>query len=240
MIYLVLEDDLLLEYLKFKYNKKHNKYILLKILKFYKDGIVLTKNQIELIRKEISEFDLKDEHISSFVRQGYAIDSTIEDLAKQTRLKVILSKDKNDFPYININGDKIENNFTATFKAEENRNKAKDHLNALLKNANEIMFYDKYINDNFDKFKEFINENIEKTRKKLYCYKLEQKNISIIKGLCKDWTIKSDDPRFEGYRHDRYIIVDGSIEIILTSGLCYLYDIDKDFTYIIRDLKKDQ
>lgn len=36
--------------------------------------------------------------------------------------------------------------------------------------------------------------------------------------------------------HDRYIIVDKKIQIILTSGIDYLMDTSKDFTYIIQKL----
>ncbi|EJH2022155.1 hypothetical protein NCV10_001948, partial [Campylobacter jejuni] len=38
------------------------------------------------------------------------------------------------------------------------------------------------------------------------------------------------------YLHDRYIIVDKKIQIILTSGIDNLMNIKKDFTYIIREL----
>ena len=34
--------------------------------------------------------------------------------------------------------------------------------------------------------------------------------------------------------HDRYLIIDNKIEIILTSGFDYLFDNSKDFTYIVR------
>ena len=36
--------------------------------------------------------------------------------------------------------------------------------------------------------------------------------------------------------HDRYIMIDNNIEIILTSGIDYLFDTSKDFTYIIREI----
>lgn len=38
--------------------------------------------------------------------------------------------------------------------------------------------------------------------------------------------------------HDRYLIIDNKIEIILTSGIDNLIDDSKDFTYIVRRHKQ--
>lgn len=41
--------------------------------------------------------------------------------------------------------------------------------------------------------------------------------------------------------HDRYIIIDDKLEIILSSGVDYLFDTGKDFTYVIRETElRDQ
>lgn len=50
-----------------------------------------------------------------------SFDEPLEKLVKTTLYKIVLSKDKNDFPYINIFDDKIENNLTATFGKNEER-----------------------------------------------------------------------------------------------------------------------
>jgi len=61
-----------------------------------------------------------------------------------------------------------------------------------------------------------------------------------LKKICEDWNIKEnlDGEINNSYNelHDRYIIVDRKIQIILTSGIDYLIDTSKDFTYIIRKL----
>jgi len=39
--------------------------------------------------------------------------------------------------------------------------------------------------------------------------------------------------------HDRYLIIDGKIEIILTSGIDYLFSDDKECTMIVRKVDDD-
>lgn len=39
--------------------------------------------------------------------------------------------------------------------------------------------------------------------------------------------------------HDRYLVIDGEVEIILTSGIDYLFDDEKECTIIVRKLDSD-
>lgn len=56
-MYLVVEDDLFIEYLKFSRNLEYKKDTIKKILRYYKDGFLPTLNQLELAEKEIDGFD---------------------------------------------------------------------------------------------------------------------------------------------------------------------------------------
>lgn len=51
-------------------------------------------------------------------------------------------------------------------------------------------------------------------------------------GFCDLWAL-TKNPRMIS-RHDRYLIVDDKLEIILTSGFDHLNDSSGDFTYIVR------
>ncbi|MFK5970661.1 MAG: hypothetical protein QM487_11155, partial [Candidatus Marithrix sp.] len=62
-----------------------------------------------------------------------------------------------------------------------------------------------------------------------------QKKISELTNRCKGWTVKEDTKCTYDDCHDRYLLIDNQIEIILTSGFDYLFDKDKDFTYIVRN-----
>lgn len=184
---------------------------------------------------------------------------SIESISKSTTYKVILSNDKTktQFPYIYIFDDILENNFTATFHTKDSRNKAIKHLAALLSNANYIFIYDLYIANNWVSFLNFTQQCFPKKQLVILypkeiasnsgCHhikegqKLTQEQCSQIiqiggKLLNKNlWSFKPDNthPNFTNL-HDRYLIVDNKIEIIFTSGIDYLIDDNKDFTYIVR------
>lgn len=221
------EDDLLQEFIKFKHGESVNNDTVEKFLHYYKPEILPTREQLDILGD-----DLKSKLVSS----GYVYGDLSKALSK-TIYKICLSGAKNDFPYVNINGDEIENNLTGTFKSSS-RNKATAHIKALLENAKYIVIYDKYIHDNFDSFKNFTKQCIPKKRLTLECFGLEQEQKTEIKQIYDDYTVKdypanNTSPYQNGF-HDRYILIDGKVEIILTSGIDYLMNNEKDFTYIIR------
>ncbi|EFL6826790.1 hypothetical protein HIY13_000819, partial [Campylobacter coli] len=71
------------------------------------------------------------------------------------------------------------------------------------------------------------------------CIKFKQELIDNLKEISNSWKIEENkDHKNKTYiwLHDRYIIADNKIQIILTSGIDNLMKIEKDFTYIIREL----
>ncbi|EEK2490183.1 hypothetical protein G9056_001795 [Campylobacter jejuni] len=169
----------------------------------------------------------------------------LECLSKNTIYKIILSEKQYNFPYVNIFEDKIENNFTASFIKNEDRKKAKEHLKAIFLNANHLFIYDKFINKNQKQFIKFAEEYFPRKKLNIF-YPIENgmkfpKNLcSNLKNIYKEWlVVENKDAEINekyDYLHDRYIIVDKKIQIILTSGIDNLMNIKKDFTYIIREL----
>ena len=223
------EDNLLKEFIKFKHGKSVNNDIIEKFLHYYKPKILPTREQLDILGD-----DLKSKLVSS----GYIYGDLSEALSK-TIYKICLSGIRNDFPYVNINGDEIENNLTGTFKSSS-RDKATAHIKALLENARYVVIYDKYMRDNFDSFKNFIKQCIPKKRLTLECFGLEQEQKTEIKQICDSYTVKdypanNASPYQNGF-HDRYILIDRKVEIILTSGIDYLMNEESDFTYIIRKI----
>ncbi len=223
------EDDLLQEFIKFKHGKSVNNDIIEKFLHYYKPKILPAREQLDILGD-----DLKSKLVSS----GYIYGDLSEALSK-TIYKICLSGIRNDFPYVNINGDEIENNLTGIFKSSS-RDKATAHIKALLENARYVVIYDKYMRDNFDSFKNFIKQCIPKKRLTLECFGLEQEQKTEIKQICdscavKDYPANSASPYQNGF-HDRYILIDRKVEIILTSGIDYLMNEESDFTYIIRKI----
>jgi len=252
---LALDDELLKEYFAFEHNrvKDYDKTTIIKLFKY------LQPFKMSVRQKEILE--LSDEKIKSLRETGvlkiYKFD-TEDDLIKNTKLKVMLTKDRiggsYPYPYINILDDEVDVSFTATYKGRdeknnkngENRDKAIEHIKALLSDANYINIYDSYLSKiNIHKItkKKTDSWNInKKVLKKI----LPQKEISINIYCHYDWgeTRKSDlliiysnwkivKQKWNFDIHDRYIETDKVI-ILLSSGFINLASTRKDFTYIIK------
>lgn len=171
------------------------------------------------------------------------LEAPLKQLATQTLYKIILSKDKSEFPFVNVFKDKLENSFTATFIKNEERLKAKEHFKALFNEAKSLFIYDKYLLDNHNSFKEFAKECFPEKQLNIFypaSLSFNQNLCTHLKELCKDWQVKQnqDTQINNNYTnlHDRYIIIDKKLQVILTSGIEYLMDESKDFTYIIRTI----
>ncbi|MDM8567468.1 hypothetical protein QUF74_17700, partial [Candidatus Halobeggiatoa sp. HSG11] len=72
----------------------------------------------------------------------------------------------------------------------------------------------------------FFNLNYEQLKKKGI-------QTSELKEKYEDWKIQEDTKRTYDNYHDRYLLIDSQIEIILTSGFDYLFDKNKEFTYVV-------
>lgn len=223
---IVLSDELLKAYYDFKNSKQVDPKIITNLFKYY--SIHLT-NIAQLKRTEIH---VDDSFKKKLLRKGYT-NQTLEELCEKTKYKLILHTERNDYPYININEDRIERNFTATYNKNESREKTIKHIKALCQNAKYIFIYDKHMTDTvIQKI-----SNILPQKKLNIIYKarqLSQEQITNLKKECKDWKILQDSKNTYNDYHDRYLLIDNNIEIILTSGFDYLFDENKDFTYIVR------
>lgn len=237
---MTLEDNLAEELCNFKEKSKDcDIKIIERILHYYKPKI--------LLNKEYMPRYYNDQATLSSILSAHSdicFDDSLEQLTKNTIYKIILSKDKNYFPYVNIIKDTIENNITASFNKSQERDKAKAHLKDMFKGAKSLFIYDNYLCNNQESFEAFAKECFPKKILNIF-YPNEEKiqftqNLcSNLKKICNNWQIKeNEDPIIKQYNglHDRYIIIDRKIQIILTSGIDNLMNIEKDFTYIIREL----
>lgn len=237
---MVLEDKLAEELCNFKKQENYDDKIVECILHYYKPYILLNKQYMQQFYGEEILSSLGAESTNEYLSSNI----TLEELASKTLYKIILSKDKSNFPYINIFNDKIENNLTATFNKSEGRAKAKEHFKTLFCDAKTLFVYDNYLcanRNNQDSFKKFAEECFPKQKLSI-CYPISlpfpQELCTALKEICKEWDIKKEKINKKyNELHDRYIIINSKIQIILTSGIDYLMDTSKDFTYIIRIIK---
>lgn len=234
----VVSDILFSEYHKFRNGGSCNTDMIKRLLHYYKHEIVSNIGQYEKNNVSI-EPNLK----VGLARAGLK-KQTLEDLAENNTIyKIILSTERNDFPYINIMNDdqKLENNFSSSFDISEKRKRAFEHLTAICKHAKKITVYDKYFSNGknnvsvleriFPQKKLDIHYNYDSTKDK----GINDADILALKAVCSDWTFIKDN--YVTGRHDRYLIIDDRLEVILSSGFDHLNDDSGDLTYIIRPVK---
>jgi len=163
---------------------------------------------------------------------------TPEELAGKTRYKILLSADQITYPNVSVQGDHVSSQFVMSFKVGEHRGKAHDWLSALLADASNVTVVDRYLcydqtgalKPNGKKFFELL------PRKPLSIFlsRAEQKTITDIKKICRDWSVKKDTSAAYKNVHDRYLRIDGKMEVVITSGIDYLFDTDKECTLLVR------
>jgi len=236
---LALEDDLISEYIAFQKGKKsgYNKDTIIKLFKYLHLPFKMSVQQK-------NDIGLSDEVAKSLADNGTVkIRNFIDEeaLISATKLKIMLAKDRTcgtyPYPYINILDDETDVSFTATYKSGENRDKATEHIKALLKDANSIKIYDRYLsaNSSWNSNKQVLFDILPQKTIQIDIYCEHNWNISRktdLTTVCIDWTINKENWDFTV--HDRYIETDRVI-ILLSSGIINLSSAStKDFTYIVK------
>ena len=144
-----LEDDLSGLLHAFKHGRQHDARMAEKLLHLYKPPHITNVSQLE--RLGIEEAPLK----SQLAHAGL-ISQTIEDLARKTLYKIILSTHKGHFPYVDIQGDPLQNHYAITCKPGESRTKAIEHLRALLEDAKNVLVCDPHLKTNWETAKKLL------------------------------------------------------------------------------------
>lgn len=245
---IVLCDSLLKLYLDFKNGNSFNtkeKKTLEQLLAYYKPHQT-NKDQYDRIKVQM------DSALEAQLQAAGFNGLNERDLAKKTKLKLILTDAKSAYayPYVNIDGcDSLKMNFTGTFK-QKPRSKCIAHLTALCENARNVTIYDKYLCDPqkinsglLDQVFHLLGNNAKANIEVL----LSPTYFSNHYAAAKAWwtqkkvnypgltaTFNQVDP--SANFHDRYMKISsptGTIEVLLSSGFDYLFQSAKDFTYVV-------
>jgi hypothetical protein len=225
---LVLSDELLSIYFDFKKGKIDNTHLAEKFFSYYHAPYLTNTKQLNNIGVTVDQSVLQQ-----LVSQGY-INQTLDELVKETRYKIILNTEKSNYPYVNINNDVIEKNFSLTFKRGENRDKAIQLITALCVDAKFILIFDHYFCKNWKNTKQLFDDVLPKKPLTLLHDKHLVDKSGEIKKICGQWKIKEDRHHTFTHSHDRYLLIDDKIEIILSSGFDHLFSTDKDLSCLIR------
>lgn len=233
-----MSDELLSQFYAFKGNGHYDQQLVERLLHYYKPVYLTNIAQLERIGH------LMDNTLKINLLKSKLVHQTLEELALKTRFKIILCTDRDDFPFVNIHGDKLENNYSGTFLRSESRNKAISHIKALCSDIKaEIIVYDKYFGcsgqeiekRNIEVLKEILPKR--KLTIRFACGSFSEYQQAELSSTCSFWNL-SEEKLTDS--HDRYLIIDNKMEIVLTSGFQYLTDDRKDFTYLVRKINSHQ
>lgn len=244
----VLEDELFREYHKYMNPEEcvgegdiYNSRVIKELLSYHIKPFLYNKAQAERLNiympREL-EIQLQHKGVNNL---------RLEELAAHTFYQGILSTSKDSFPYVNIrsSSEKIRTVVAGSYYARESRQKAISHIKSLCKDAKEIVVFDKYLSattsaNALDALSRILPQNKE-VRIVIHNRDEYGGNGSIIydykdveRRLCGfyAWTIEEKELRVNSH-HDRYLVIDGKREIVVSSGFSYLGDDQKDVTYII-------
>lgn len=236
----VLDDELFKDYHKFKKGEKLEKDEVERIkclLHYFKGELITNIAQYERTGLPL-DISLK----KKLAQNGLKKQSNEELAQSHTTYKVILNCERSDFPYVNVTSseEKIENNLSSFYDIAEKRDKAIKHLKSLCTGAKKIVVYDKYF---ADQGKEALNigtliKILPQKKLSILLSAITPNGIRILKDTCEDWEPQLD-ASLKG-RHDRYIIVDEKLEIILSSGFDHLGTDHGDFMYVVRVTSKSR
>ncbi|WP_076410422.1 hypothetical protein [Shewanella sp. UCD-KL12] len=170
---------------------------------------------------------------------------SLEELSKETLFKLIvtISDGENSPPYFNLKKKYIKRNYTLSCLHDEERQPLKDYLNCLLQEADTILIHDKYFSGE-EGNKQLFNFLPDKDIIIQYIENGDRSNGQFVRDSCvanDKWKVEKCDTTQEEFNrfsrsHDRYLIINGKIELMLTSGFSYLWSKDKEITCVVREL----
>ena len=228
----VLSDELFVQYYAFKSQQGFDEQKVKAMLHYFKDMLYTNLRQYEQHGIEPENKSLKNQLVHNSNKR-----KSVEELAKETIYKIVLTTDNDTFPYVNVlsGTEKIENCLYGGYDNGESRTKAIEHIKAVCEDARKIIVYDNYF-DQVTSNVDMLIDLLPKHRLELHCYKMNTSQESKLMAAYADWNI-TKETRNEN-KHDRYIIVDDVVEILLSSGFEHLANTAKDFAYVIRPISR--
>lgn len=222
-----MNDNLYLAFHAFKHGQKHYKRLIEKLLHLYKPPHITNAAQLDRL-------GIEDNPLKMQLLQNNLSNQSLTELGLKTEYKVLLADTDGDFPQVNVYGNQLANNYTITCKSGQSRSRAIAHIEALLSDAVNVLIYDRYIMDNWQECKRIFKFFPRKKLTIEIAHRLNQQYITELKGLCSDWKVKADQRQVYRELHDRYLLINRKMEIILSSGIYYLFDDTRECTLIFR------
>lgn len=225
-------DALQLEYCRYKRGEEFDRYRINRILRYSEGAIITNVDQLSRIH---CDDELKSQE--KMLRASGLKGQSVEELASKTAYKIVLSDSRDDFPYVNIiNTDEpLQPVLGGCFFRNRSRDKAVRHIASLCAGASSVLVYDKYLmhNDNYRRNMDMLVTLLPDKALELVYHPEQLPEAARADLLARRPGLTFREEMMPTH-HDRYIVVDGQTEIILTSGLYHLTSDAKEITYIVR------
>lgn len=169
---------------------------------------------------------------------------SLENLSQSTFYKLILTTNDADrcFPYFNINKNEIDKIYSLTCEINGSRDYLIAYLTSLLLSANKVLIQDMYFSHkssnavNLFALLPDYSLNIEYIQNYNDSGRTNTDVFNDVDLINSKWNVtRNTDNKFQTC-HDRYLIIDDKIEIMLSSGFFYLWDKTKEITCVIKKL----
>ena len=236
---LALNDSLINEYLKYKFQDDYNTDKIRKLFKYIQPFSI--RESYSLISDPSMASQLISDPLIELIE-----DCSDEELVQNSLLKLMIvdSFSSKEYRILNINDslEKLIPKYVGTYSNNMGKDKAQKHIKALLSDAKWIRITDGYMSSRgeWSTNKSIIIDivpciDLDLTiiggDKESGNFTLSSFQKSELESLCSTWNIKTQ--KIPKNIHDRYIETD-SFKILLSSGICHLSSTsNKDFTYVI-------
>jgi hypothetical protein len=224
----VLDDELLMLWHQFKQGVDVEKRKLEKFLRHYRPPHLTNIEQLK-------RCGIDDEVLGSALAGSGFLNQPLEELAQHTHFKFILTAEDQNFPYVHFDQKPVSSELAYRFLPNEPRDRLHQHLKQLLANAKVVVLADRYLGqERFHNAKQIFNLFPSTACTVCLTYELENAQKTQIKESKPNLKLINDTRSNYSGLHDRYLLIDNTVEITLTSGIDYLFDTSKECTAIIR------
>jgi hypothetical protein len=198
--------------------------------------------------------DLPFERYQRLVEQFANIsikDQSLEDMALMTTYKLILTDDgsQTELPYLNIKHKNMQKPYAVSLAAEQSRQALIIYLRTLCSSAQTVLICDNYIGKNWARTQSFFTQilprkalNIEfvdtasTTSVHPQYYNRQFITADYAKTIWSQWQVNKKEQTQYNNRHDRYLLIDNKLEVMLSSGFDYLFNHNKEITCVFREV----
>ncbi|HCG9067058.1 TPA: hypothetical protein NKB39_002979 [Vibrio parahaemolyticus] len=250
-----LDDELFIEYFRFKNGKSTDHSLISNLLSHLKLPFVQSSCQAYRCYQSLTVQERDENQIisssllSAFLGSGMQT-KTLEELGKMSKYHLILTADdtKNTYPYLNINNNNIELNYSNTCLRGEPRDEITNHLKSLCADATKITICDNYFFaqawSNGGLTNEKLFDDIFPKKTLTIEFVSNSRSVNAHKPLVdskhSNWSVNQyHGTCYSSQNHDRYLIIEKpnqSIEVMLSSGFIYLWKADKEITCVFREV----